>query len=61
MARPKSPNKYVPLDVRIPPEVRDAVEVAAKAKFQTLSAYTRVALLAWLERDGICPIPQHAA
>ena len=57
MARPKSPNKYVSLDVRVPPEIRDAVAVAAKAKFETLSAYTRAALLARLERDGICPIP----
>ena len=61
MARPKTPNKYVKIDVRIPPEVRDAVETAAEAKFESLSAYTRAALLARLERDGICPVPQHAA
>jgi hypothetical protein len=51
MARPKNPNKYVPLDVRVPPELRDAIEAAAKAKFE----------LARLEQDGICPIPQRAA
>ena len=56
MARRKSTHKYVPIDVRIPPEVRDAVEAAAKAKFESLSAYTRTALLARLERDGICPV-----
>jgi hypothetical protein len=61
MAKPKSPNKYVPIDVRVPPEIRDAVEATAKAKFETLSAYTRAALIARLERDGICPVPQHAA
>jgi hypothetical protein len=32
MARRKSTHKYVPIDVRIPPEVRDAVEAAAKAR-----------------------------
>ena len=31
MARPKNPNKYVSLDVRVPPEIRDAVAVAAGA------------------------------
>ena len=61
MARPKSLNKYVPIDVRVPPEVRDAVEAAAKAKFESLSAYARAALLARLQEDGICPIPQRAA
>jgi uncharacterized protein (DUF1778 family) len=61
MARPKSLNKYVPLDVRIPPEVKDAIETAAKARYETLSAYARNALLARLEQDGICPIPQRAA
>jgi predicted HicB family RNase H-like nuclease len=61
MARPKNPNKYVPLDVRVPPELRDAIEAAAKAKFESLSAYARTALLARLEQDGICPIPQRAA
>jgi hypothetical protein len=55
--RPKSTHKYVPLEVRIPPEVRDAMKTAAKAKFETLSAYTRAALLARLEVDGICPVP----
>ena len=61
MARPKSPQKYVPLDVRVPPEVRDAVEAAARSKFESLSAYARAALLARLERDGVCPIPPQAA
>lgn len=62
MARPKSLNKYVPIDVRVPPEVRDAIQAAAEAKYQTLSAYARTALLDRLERDGISPaIPVRAA
>jgi hypothetical protein len=60
MARPKSACKHVPVHVVVPPSVRDAVETAARAKYETVSGYTRAALLARLERDGICPIPPRA-
>jgi hypothetical protein len=39
------------LRVRLPPQLFEAVERAAKKKFMTVSEYTRQSLIARLERD----------
>jgi hypothetical protein len=53
--RPKSLRRSVPFEVRMPQEVSDALREVSRRQFTTIAEYTRRALLAQLEHDGICP------
>ena len=49
------------LPVMLPDEVAKLLKDAARRKLMTRSQYARLALLAQLERDGVCPMPSHEA
>ena len=49
------------LIIKVPETLDQVVKAAAKRNFKTRSEYIRAAILAQLEKDGLCPAPVRAA
>jgi metal-responsive CopG/Arc/MetJ family transcriptional regulator len=49
------------LIVKVPESLDEVVREAARRNYKTRSEYIRTAIIAQLERDGLCAVPMRAA
>ena len=61
MRKPKATHFTDKLTLKVPAEISETLKQAAAQRLMTQSQYVRSALVAALERDGICPVPRAAA
>jgi hypothetical protein len=57
MRKPKSTHFSDKLTLKVPHEISETLKQAAAQRLMTQSQYVRSALIAALEKDGVCVMP----